>query len=111
MHRSDELQGVVNTVIERLKELNMFWTLPTFIFDDKERMEFLDRLHSTGTQLSTSWKVPYADFLYYKQIRHTRENKQEIFAGNYSFEKKKYIITCLLKQISGILTPKEKNLF
>mgnify|MGYP000844009366 CR=1 FL=1 len=100
MHRSDELQGVVNTVIERLKELNIVLdTTNILIFDDKEkRMEFWTGSNSTGTQLSTSWKVPYADFLYYKQIRQARENKQEIFAGNYSFEEKNKIYHYLFTQ-------------
>jgi hypothetical protein len=100
MHRSDELQGVVNTVIERLKELDIVLdTTNILIFDDKEkRMEFWTGSNSTGTQLSTSWKVPYADFLYYKQIRQARENKQEIFAGNYSFEEKNKLYHYLFTQ-------------
>ena len=100
MHRSDELQGVVNTVIDRLKVLNIILdTTNILIFNDKEkRIEFWTGSNSTGTQLYTSWKVPYADFLYYKQIRQARESKQEIFAGNYSFEEKNKMYHYLFTQ-------------
>ncbi|MBS1919110.1 MAG: nuclear transport factor 2 family protein [Bacteroidetes bacterium] len=90
MHRSKELQNVVNIVIERLKKLDIeLDTSNILIFNRGDKtIEFWTGTNSTGEQLKTSWKVPFTDFLYYKDIQNAHQKGNEIFKGFYSFEEK-----------------------
>ncbi len=100
MHRSDELQGVVNTVIERLKELNIILdTTNILFFNNKGRsIEYWTGSNSTGTQLNASWKVPFTDFSYFKDIRLAHDTEQALFIGFYPFEEKNKIFTYLFSE-------------
>ena len=112
MHRSDELQGVVNTVIERLKELNFVLdTTNILIFNNNDRsIEYWTGSNSTGTQLNASWKVPYTDFSYFKAILLAHDTEQEIFTGNYPFEEKNKMFTYLFSETDfRVLNPERKK--
>jgi signal transduction histidine kinase len=90
MHRSDELQGVVNTVIQQLKELHIeLDTTNILIFNNESKsIEFWTGSNSTGKQLTSSWHASYTDDIVLKEIFQAQQNGQEIFLRYLSFEEK-----------------------
>ena len=90
MHRSDELQGVINTVIEQLQELHIeFDTSNILIFNSESKsIEFWTGTNSTGEQLTTSWCVPYTDYPLMKEMYQAQQSSQEVFLRYLSFKEK-----------------------
>ncbi len=90
MHRSDELQGVVNTVIEQLKELNIeLDTTNILIFNNEsKKIEFWTGSNSTGKQLTSSWQVACTDYIVLKEMQDAQQTGQEVFLRYLSFEEK-----------------------
>jgi len=90
MHRSDELQGVINTVIDQLKELHIeFDTSNILIFNSETKsIEFWTGSNSTGVQLTTSWCVPYTDHPLLKELYQALHNNQEVFFKYLAFKEK-----------------------
>ena len=88
MHKSDELQEVVNTVFERLKELNIEMDSANIaIF--KEGSKDLDYWIASPVQnRSESFHLPYFDFTVIKDLFIARESGVDFFGKTYSFEEK-----------------------
>ena len=88
MHKSDELQEVVNTVFERLKELK-FEMDSANIAIFKEGSKDLDYWIASPVQnRSESFHLPYFDFTVIKDLFIARESGVDFFSKTYSFEEK-----------------------
>jgi signal transduction histidine kinase len=90
MHRSEELQGVVNTVVEQLKELNIESdTTNILIFNGElENVELWTGSVSTGKQLNSSWHVSFTENTTLKDIRQAQQSGEEIYFKYLSFQEK-----------------------
>jgi multidrug efflux pump subunit AcrA (membrane-fusion protein) len=90
MHRSEELQGVVNTVVEQLKELNIESdTTNILIFNGElENVELWTGSVSTGKQLNSSWHVSFTENTTLKDIRQAQQSGEEIYLKYLSFQEK-----------------------
>jgi signal transduction histidine kinase len=88
MHKSDELQEVVHTVFEKLKELNVdLYTAIIFIFEEDSK-NFVWWLANKVHQQYARIVVPYSDNAYLKNIIEARATGKEFFSATYSFEEK-----------------------
>ncbi|HEY1869805.1 MAG TPA: hypothetical protein VGG71_02040, partial [Chitinophagaceae bacterium] len=88
MHKSDELQEVVNTVFERFKELNVeAESVNIAIF--KEGTRDYDYWIASPTQKrSAVFHMPYIDSGIIKDLVDAREHKADFFLKAYSFAEK-----------------------
>ncbi len=88
MHKSDELQEVVNTLFERLKELNIQMDSANIGIYTKGVKEFEYWIASPVQNRSASFYIPYADKSISRDIFLARESGKDLFAKCYSFEEK-----------------------
>src|SRR5437762_4597173 len=88
MHKSGELQDVVHTVFERLKDLNVdFYTAIIVLFEEGSR-DIVWWLENREHQQYPRIKIPYSDISYLRDLFEAREKGAEVFSQSYPFEKK-----------------------
>ena len=88
MHKSDELQYVVKTVFERLKDLNISMDAANIdIFSEGSRDADL-WIAAPGQKYVAYFHLPYADYFIPVSVFNARENGDEFFAKTFSLEEK-----------------------
>ncbi|MFL5808596.1 MAG: sensor histidine kinase, partial [Flavisolibacter sp.] len=88
MHRSDELQEVVHTVFEKLKELNVdFYTVIIVIFQEGLK-DIIWWMENKVNQQYPKILVRYADNQYLQDLFEARENGRELLSKCYYGEEK-----------------------
>ncbi|TAL40811.1 MAG: hypothetical protein EPN92_13975, partial [Chitinophagaceae bacterium] len=88
MHKSDELQEVVNTVFERLQELNVKMDSCNIAIFKEGTRDYDYWIASPVQQRSEVFHVPYMDLHLTKDLVKAREEGADIFFKSYSFEEK-----------------------
>jgi signal transduction histidine kinase len=88
MHKSYELQEVINTVFERLKDLGIEMDSASILIP-RDNQRDVDFWIATPDQVySTKVYVPYADFGVSKDLFDARNHGQDFFVKQYPFEEK-----------------------
>ncbi|HEY1870165.1 MAG TPA: hypothetical protein VGG71_03860, partial [Chitinophagaceae bacterium] len=88
MHRSDELQEVVHTVFEKLKELNVdFYTVIIVIFQENSK-DITWWMENKVNQQYPKILVRYADNPYLRDLFEAKENGRELLSKSYLHEEK-----------------------
>ena len=88
MQKSEELQEVVHTVLEKLKDLNVeFYTAIIILFAEDSK-DITWWLENKEKQQYSRVLVPYADIAYLRDLFDSRGNGKDHFSRIYSFEEK-----------------------
>ncbi|HET6721718.1 MAG TPA: hypothetical protein VFH07_03165, partial [Chitinophagaceae bacterium] len=88
MHKSDELQEVVHTVFERLKDLNVdFYTAIIILFKEGSK-DIIWWLESKANQQYSRISVPYTPIAYFKDLFDKRESGGDMLSKFYPFDEK-----------------------
>jgi hypothetical protein len=88
MHKSDELQEVVNTVFERLTDLGIEADSTNIAIFKEGKREYDYWIASHFQKRSASFHMPYIDLSLTKDIVAARETGADYSAHSYSFETK-----------------------
>jgi signal transduction histidine kinase len=111
MHKSDELQEVVHTVFEKLKELNVdLYTAIIFIFVEGSK-DFVWWLANKANQQYSRILVPYSDNPYLENLLDAKENGTEFFSETYSFEEKNELFHHLFEHTDFKYVPENQKKF
>ena len=88
MHKSDELQEVVHTVFERLKELEVdFYTAIIVLFKEDSK-DIIWWLESKANQQYSRISIPYTPIAYFKDLFDKRESGGDMLSKFYPFDEK-----------------------
>ena len=88
MHKSDELQDVVNTVFERLKALEIDMNVASiFIFKEGSK-DWEQWVATSTTSYSTHFHIPYNNLAVFRDLEEARQAGKDFFSVRYSFEQK-----------------------
>ncbi|MDQ3015087.1 MAG: hypothetical protein M3Q73_04450, partial [bacterium] len=88
MHKSDELQEVVNTVFERLKELDMEMDSANIAIFKEGSRDFDYWVASAFQQRSASFHIPYTELPLTRDLIAARESGSDFSAKAYTFKEK-----------------------
>jgi signal transduction histidine kinase len=111
MHKSDELEEVVHTVFEKLKELDVdLYTAIIFIFTEGSK-DVVWWLENKASQKYSRILVPYADNPFLKNLFEARENEKDFFSASYSFEEKNDLFHHLFENTDFKHVPDEQKEF
>jgi signal transduction histidine kinase len=111
MQKSDELQDVVHTLLERLKDLNVeFYTSIIILFagDSKDIVWWLENKEK---QQYSRILVPYTDIAYLRDLFDARENGSNHFSKTYSFEEKNELFHHLFSATDFQHVPEKQRKF
>lgn len=111
MQKSDELQDVVHTLLERLKDLNVeFYTSIIILFagDSKDIVWWLENKEK---QQYSRILVPYTDIAYLRDLFDVRENGSNHFSKTYSFEEKNELFYHLFSATDFQYVPEKQRKF
>ena len=88
MHKSNELQDVVNTVFEKLKDLKINMNVASiFIFKEGSK-DWEQWVATSTTSYSTYFHIPYTDNLVFRDIEEAKQKRKDFYSVRYSFEQK-----------------------
>lgn len=88
MQKSEELQEVVHTLLERLKDLDVeFYTAIIILFAEDSK-DIIWWLENKEKQQYSRILIPYAKITYLRDLFNTREKGGNHFSKTYSFEEK-----------------------
>ena len=88
MHKSDELQDVVNTVFEKLKDLKINMNVASiFIFKEGSK-DWEQWVATSTTSYSTYFHIPYTDNLVFRDLEEAKQKRKDFYSVRYSFEQK-----------------------
>ncbi len=88
MHKSDELQDVVNTVFESLKVLEIDMNVSSiFIFKEGSK-DWQQWVATSTTNYSSYFHIPYVDLPLFKDLEDAKKNGLDFYSNRYSFEEK-----------------------
>ncbi|MGN6250098.1 MAG: hypothetical protein ACTHNG_17220 [Ginsengibacter sp.] len=88
MQKSEELQEVVHTVLERLKDLNVEFYTAIIILFAKDSKDITWWLENKEKQQYARVLVPYTNITYLRDLFDTRKNGRDHFSKVYSFQEK-----------------------
>jgi signal transduction histidine kinase len=111
MHKSDDLQGVVNTVIEKLRELELvFDTGNILIFkEDRSGMEMWTGTNSTQKIQSAGWDLPFDISVQFDHWREAFESGQDLILKTFPFDEKNEMFGQLFTQTEFRNLPEERK--
>ena len=88
MHRSDELQEVVNTVFERLKDLNISLNSASiFIFKEGSK-DWEQWVATSTTNYSHFFHIPYTDLPIFRDLEDAKQQGKDFYEVLYPFLEK-----------------------
>ncbi len=88
MHKSDELQDVVNAVFERLKALNIDMNVASiFIFKDGSK-DWEQWVASADTNYSNYFHLSYTDNAIFNDLEEAKQKGKDFYTVTYSYEQK-----------------------
>jgi signal transduction histidine kinase len=88
MHKSDELQDVVNTVFERLEDLNIEMDSANIAIFKEGTRDYDYWIASHFQKRAASFHMPYVDLSLTKDLTAARESGADFSSTAYSFEDK-----------------------
>ncbi len=111
MQHSEELQEVVHTVLERLKELNVeFYTAIIILFTEGSK-DIIWWLENKEKQQYSKILIPYADIAYWRDLFTIRENGINHFSKCYSSEEKYELYHHLFEDTDFKYVPEKQKKF
>ena len=111
MHKSDELQEVVHTVFERLKELNVdFYTAIIILFTEDSK-DIIWWLESKANQQYPKILVPYTHISYFNDLFKIRENGGDLLSKCYPFDEKNELFHHLFENTDFKYVPEKQKQF
>ncbi len=88
MHKSDELQDLVNAVFDQLKELHIDMNSASiFIFEEGSK-DWQQWVAAPETSYATYFHIPYSNQQIVTDLEKARETGKDFFTVKYSFEEK-----------------------
>ena len=88
MHKSEELQEVVNTVFERLKVLEIDMNVASiFIFKEGSK-DWQQWVATPTTNYSSYFHIPYVDLQIFRDLEEAKKSRKDFYSKCYSFEQK-----------------------
>ena len=111
MHKSDELQEVVHSVFERLKELHIELDTAIIIIFTENSRDAVWWLTNKINQQYPRVLVNYADFPYLRNLFEARENGSELFSKSYTIEEKNELFDYLFEHTDFKYTPEAQKKF
>ena len=88
MHRSDELQEVVNSMFERLKDLEIKLDTANILIFSEGTKDLICWVANNSQMYSNQFSIPHADITVLSDIINAKETGQELLAESYSVEEK-----------------------
>ncbi|HWC54190.1 MAG TPA: ATP-binding protein [Chitinophagaceae bacterium] len=111
MQKSEELQEVVHTLLERLKDLNVeFYTAIIILFAEDSK-DIVWWLENKEKQQYSKIIVPYANISYLRDLFDARENGSNHFSKTYSFEVKNELFHHLFSNTDFRYVPEKQRKF
>jgi hypothetical protein len=111
MHKSEDLQDVVHTIFEKLKELDVdFYTAIIILFEEGSK-DVLWWLESKAKEQYQKILIPYADIPYLQEIIEARENRIDFFSKTFSFEEKNQLFCHLFAHTDLKYVPQQQQEF
>jgi signal transduction histidine kinase len=111
MQKSDELQDVVHTLLERLKDLDVeFYTAIIILFPENSK-DIIWWLENKEKQQYSKILVPYTDIAYLRDLFDARENGSNHFSKTYSFEEKNELFHHLFSATDFQYVPDKQRKF
>jgi signal transduction histidine kinase len=111
MHKSEELQEVVNTVFEKLNDLEVdLYTAIIFIFTEGSK-DMVWWLANKVNQQYSKILVPYSDNIYLENIFDAKEKGKDFFSATYSFEEKNEFFHHLFENTDFKYAPEHQKKF
>jgi len=111
MHKSDELQEVVNTVFDRLKELDIEMDSANIAIFKEGTRDFDYWVASPFQKRTASFHMPYIDLLLTRDLIAARESGTDLSSKAYSFEEKNEWFNWAFKQTDFKLLTEERKQF
>ena len=111
MHQSDELQEVVHTVIERLKELNVELYTAIIIIFSEDSKDIVWWLENTRNEQHPRILLKYADIPYLKDLFEAKEKGKELFSKCYVDNEKNKLYNYLFESTDLKQTPENQKKF
>ena len=111
MHKSDELQEVVHTVFERLKELNVHLYTAIIIIFKEESKDIVWWMQNRVNQQYSRILIKYSEIPYLEDLFEARENGEELFSKCYFAEEKKKLYDYLFHHTDLKNVPEEQKKF
>ncbi len=111
MHKSEELQEVVNTVFERLKELDIEMDVVSITLFTEGTRDVDQWNANPGNLYSTRFHLPYFDLSMSKDILEAKESGTEFFAKHYTFEEKNEWFSYAFQHTDFKHIPEERKTF
>ena len=113
MHKSNELQGVVNTVIDQLKDLHIeLDTSNILIFNQENKnLEYWTSSNSTGTTINSGWQVPYINLRYFRELHAAHRKRDEIYHQTFPAKEKNKMFSWLFNNTDFRNLPEERKKF
>ena len=88
MHKSEELQEVVNTVFERLKALEMDMNVASiFIFKEGSK-DWQQWVATSTTNYSSYFHIPYVNLQIFRDLEKAKKSGKDFYSKRYSFKQK-----------------------
>ena len=88
MHKSEELQEVVNTVFERLKALEIDMNVASiFIFKEGSK-DWQQWVATSTTNYSSYFQIPYVDLQIFRDLEKAKKRGKDFYSKRYSFKQK-----------------------
>jgi len=111
MQKSEELQQVVHTVLEKMKDLHVeFYTAIIILFSEDSK-DITWWLENKEKQQYSSILVPYTDITYLKDLFDTRKNGRDHFSKIYSFKQKNELFHHLFSATDLKYVPEKQRKF
>jgi len=111
MQHSEELQEVVHTVLERLKELNVeFYTAIIILFTEGSK-DIIWWLENREKQQYSKILIPYADITYLRDLFNVRENGINHFSKSYFSNEKNELYHHLFEHTDFKYVPEKQKKF
>jgi signal transduction histidine kinase/DNA-directed RNA polymerase subunit N (RpoN/RPB10) len=111
MHKSDELQDVVKSVLERLDELNVELNTAIIIIFTEDSKDAVWWLVNKFNQQFSRILVKYTDHPYFRNLFEVKQNGQELLSKSYSIEEKNELFNYLFEHTDFKKVPNEQKKF
>ncbi|CAN5454904.1 hypothetical protein BH10BAC2_BH10BAC2_25360 [soil metagenome] len=88
MHKSDELQEVIETVFDQILKLGILADVSNFLIFNQENRDSNCWIASPTQKINRSWHMPYMDIYPLNELLIEKENGNDSFMASCSFEQK-----------------------
>jgi signal transduction histidine kinase/ketosteroid isomerase-like protein len=113
MHRSDELQKVVNTIITQLNELKVAidTTQIVTMHSPYANMELWTAMNSNPQDISESWSLPYGDVKVLRELHACYASGADLFHQSFKTEEKNEFYRYVFSQTDFVQLNEDRKQF